>query len=231
MSQGLLKLIQSGATAEVADAVRADPALARWRDPQGVSALLWTIYTGQALVRDFLLAQLAAQQIPLDLFEAAALGDEARLGSILDGNPEAAQAFSGDGWTALHLAAAFGTPQAVGLLIERGARVNAVSRNPQHNHPLHAALALGRNPETVRRLLDHGADANAPQAGGFTPIFSAAASNRRDLAQMLLASGADPHPTSEFGKTPADFARERGHAEMAAWLQSQPGKARQSKTM
>jgi ankyrin repeat protein len=221
MSSPFLKLIQQGATAEVADQVQADPALAAWRDPQGVSALLWAVYCGQALVRDFLLARLAADGILLDIFEAAATGEEARLRSLLVGDSELAGSFSGDGWTALHLAAGFGTPAAVSTLLAAGARVDAVSRNPQQNQPLHAALALGKNAETVRLLLEHGAPVNAAQAGGFTPIFSPAIANRRDLVQLLLAHGADPHCKSDAGKTAADFARERGHGELASWLDTQ----------
>lgn len=223
MSSPFLKLIQTGATAEVADAVQADPALASSRDPQGVSMLIWAVYFNQSLVRDFLISRLAADGIALDIFEAAATGSEAELWALLEAEPDLAESFSGDGWTPLHLAAAFGSPQAVATLLAVGASVDEVSRNPQQNQPLHAALALGKNVDTVRLLLEHGAQANATQAGGFTPIFSAAIANRRDLAEILLAHGADPRHKNDQGKTPAEFARERGHAELADWLESLPG--------
>jgi uncharacterized protein len=222
MSSPFLKLIQTGATAEVADSVQADPGLAAWRDPQGASALLWAVYCGQVLVRDFLIARLAADGIALDIFEAAAVGDEARLAALLDAEPELIHSFSGDGWTPLHLAAGFGTPPGVAALIKAGAAIDTVSRNPQQNQPLHAALALGKNAETVELLLVRGAPVNSAQAGGFTPIFSAAIANRRDLVEMLLAHDADPHRKSDQNKTAADFARERGHAELADWLDSLP---------
>ncbi len=47
MSQSFLKLIQTGRTEEVTAALDADPGLAAARDPQGVSTLLWSVYTGQ----------------------------------------------------------------------------------------------------------------------------------------------------------------------------------------
>ena len=218
MSSPFLKLIQSGATAEVADQVQADPGLASSRDPQGVSVLVWSVYFGQPLIRDFFLARLAADGIALDVSESAAIGDLAQLRTLLAADPGLVNAFSGDGWTPLHLAAAFSTPEAVALLLAAGARVDAVSQNPQQNHPLHAALALGKNAETIRLLLAHGAAVNAAQAGGFTPLFSAAAANRRDLAELLLFHGADAAQRCDSGKTAADFARERGHAELAGWL-------------
>lgn len=222
MPTPFLKLIQTGATAEVASAVHDDPALAAWRDPQGVSALLWSVYCGQPLIRDFLLTVRKAQFLDLDIFEAAAVPDLAQLTALLQAAPANASAVSGDGWTALHLAAAFGSPEAVSALLAAGASVHVFSRNPQQNQPLHAALALGRNVQTIHLLIQHGADANATQAGGFTPLFSAATANRQDLAEILLANGANPHQKSDAGKTSADFARDRGHADLAAWLESQP---------
>jgi ankyrin repeat protein len=222
VNQNFLRLIRSGATAEIADAVHADPLLAVWRDVQGVSALMWSIYSGQTMVRDFLRASLSEQSIPLDIFEAAAIGDDARLADLVREHPEQTNEHSGDGWTPLHLAAAFGTPACVATLLRAGADTAAVSSNAQANQPLHAALALGRNSETIRLLLEHGANSNATQAGGFTPIFSAATANRRDLAEILIAHGGRAQHRCDAGKSPADFARERGHAELADWLEARP---------
>ncbi len=222
MNQAFLKLIQSGDTARIADAVESDPALVEYRDPLGVSALIWSIYTGQAMVRDFLRTKLLARGVPLDLFEAAAVGDGGRLQEIVRADSSATNSFSGDGWTALHLVAAFGTPSAAQVLIACGARVDAVSKNAQRNQPLHAALALGRNRETIELLLAHGADADAVQVGGYTPIFSAATANRKDLAELLIQHGANPHRKNDQGKTSADYARERGHTELGTWLDALP---------
>jgi uncharacterized protein len=225
MSQQFLKLIQRGATAEIADAVASDPSLLSWRDPQGVSALTWSIYSSQPLVRDYLLAEKSRIGQLLDIFEASAVGDALTLRQILNETPQAVhdlsgEGLSGDGWTPLHLAAAFGTPEAVRVLLENGAPVDAVSKNPQTNQPLHAALALGRNPETIRLLREAGANPNARQTGGFTPFFSAAAANRRDLCEILIAAGADSTIQNDFGQTAASFARERSHTELADWLES-----------
>jgi len=220
MTQQFLKFVQRGAAAEVAEAVAADPSLISSRDAQGISALLWSIYSGQTQVRDFLLAELARTRTALDIFESAAAGDLSSLQTALTLEPSQAEAFSPDGWTALHLAAAFGTPQAVELLLVHGAPIDAVSKNPQTNQPLHAALALGRNPETIRLLLEAGADPNARQTAGYTALFSAAAANRRDLAELLIAHGANSAIQNDFGQTAATFARERNHTELADWLDS-----------
>jgi ankyrin repeat protein len=190
------------------------------RDPQGVSAVMWSMYAGQPVVRDYLLAQMAAQGALLDVFEAAAVGDVLRLEDIVTADPSAAHALSGDGWTALHLAAAFGTPAASDMLLQHGAQIDEISQNPQRNQPLHAALSIGRNLETVRLLLAH--NPNATQVAGFTPLFSASAANRKDLAAILIEGGAHPQHRNDANKTAADFARERGYAELADWLEAQP---------
>lgn len=216
MSQYLLKLIQQGATAEIASTVEADPTLASWKDAQGVSALLWSMYLNQPLIRDFFLSQLA----DIDIFEAAAIGDTARLTGHLLADPSVANSFSADGWTPLHLAAAFAAPEAVQTLLNCGAKVDLVSKNPQRNLPLHACLALGKNAEIAELLLAHGTDPDVPQSGGFTPLIQAAVANRRDLVDLLLSYGASPKSTCDFEKTPAVYARERGHIQLADYLDS-----------
>jgi hypothetical protein len=222
MSQQFLKFIQRGATAEVADAVAADTALLSWRDANGVSALMWSIYSGQPLIRDFFLSEKTQTGDPLDFFEASAVGDVAQLEKTSGDIASLVVEHSGDGWTPLHLAAAFGSPEAVRWLLDHGAPVDVVSNNAQRNHPLHAALALGRNPDTIRMLLEAGADPNARQAGGYTAIFSAAAANRRDLAELLIVHGAHAAQHNDFGQTAAGYARERSHPELADWLDSLP---------
>lgn len=219
MSAPIFDMIRRGRSAELAGEVEAHPEAAGARDAQGVSALLWTVYTGQTEMRDFLRGRITE----LDIFEAAALGDASGIGALLNAEPSAVHSFSGDGWTPLHLAAAFGGPDATRILLERGADVHAVSRNPQQNQPLHAALALSGDLETIRLLLDAGAEVNATQAGGFAPLHSAASAGRREAAELLIARGAHPAQADHQGHPPSYFARQRGRAELAEWLERQTG--------
>jgi len=109
----------------------------------------------------------------------------------------------------------------VGALIFRGARVDAISQNAQQISHCMRRFALGKNPSTIELLVSMGgADVNATQAGGFTPIFSAAAANRIDLVEMLWSTVLIRVNTSDQGNTPADIAREHGHAEFGDWLDS-----------
>jgi hypothetical protein len=208
VSQRFLNLIRKGETAEVASAAEQDPSLLACRDAQGVSALLLAVYSRQPLIRDYLLAHLSA----IDLFEAAAVGDVARLETLLRESALRVYETGADGWGALHLAAAFGGPAAVSLLLEHGAHVHQVSRNPMRSQPLHACIALSQDVEIARLLLAQGADVNAIQAGGYTPLHQAAAAGLPELVRLLLDAGADPGKLCDQGKTPGDYARERGHA-------------------
>jgi uncharacterized protein len=207
VSQRFLNLIRSGETAEVAAAVEEDPSLVSCRDAQGVSAFSWSIYSRQPLVRDFLLSRLS----DLDIFECSALGDCDRLEKLLQQNAMLIHDSSPDGWAPLHLAAAFGGPQATALLLTHGAHLHRFSRNPMHNQPLHACIALSQNLETARLLIAQGANVNMEQAGGYTPLHQAAAAGLEELTRMLLEAGANPECRCHQGKTPADYARERRH--------------------
>jgi uncharacterized protein len=214
MSQHLLNLIRKGETAEIAAVIKETPELARWRDAQGVSALMWSVYTGQPVIRDFLRERVGE----LDIFEAAALGDCPRLQTIITADAMLARAVSGDGWPLLHLSAAFAGPEAVCLLLEHGAHVHQVSHNPLRNQALHACIALGNSVESVELLLEAGADVNATQAGGFAPLHQAAANGKKDVVLLLIEHGANRQACCDQGKTPASYARERGHIEVAKLL-------------
>ncbi len=207
MSQRFLNLIRNGQTAEVAAAAEEDPSLLTCRDAQGVSAFLWSIYHQQPLIRDYLLTHLPA----LDVFEASALGDCTRLEALLREDPMLVHSNAADGWAPLHLAAAFGGPPATALLLAHGAHVHRFSHNPMRNQALHACIALSRDPETVRTLIEQGADVNMAQAGGYTPLHQAAASGLVEVVKILLEAGAKPDMRCDQGKTPADYARERSH--------------------
>ena len=214
MSQQFLNLIRSGDTAKIAADVEANPALARFRDAQGTSALMWSVYTGQPVIRDFLRQHLDE----LDISEAACLGDCECMRKLIAGDAMLARAVSGDGWPPLHLSAAFGSPEAVTLLLEHGAHIHQVSHNPLRNQALHACIALGNSVEVARVLVEAGADVNATAAGGYTPLHLAASNGKRDVVTLLLQRGANREACCDQGKTAADYAREREHVEIVALL-------------
>ncbi|MBI3516655.1 MAG: ankyrin repeat domain-containing protein [Proteobacteria bacterium] len=185
------------------------------RDRDGVSLVLHCLYNGLKRNLDALLARDEA----LPLHEAAALGDDAAVAAALERSPAALHLLSPDGWTALHLAAFFGRPSTVTLLLARGADAALWSRAFEHNLPLHAACA-GRTEkaEVVRALIAATRDLDARQGGGWTPLMLASANGMAAAVQLLLAAGADWTLANDHGKTALDLAREHGHTAIAERL-------------
>ena len=153
-----------------------------------VGPILEALYKGE---RDRA-QELAAAGESLDGFEAAALGDASRLEELLGEDQELAGAWSPDGFTALHYAAFFGSPEAVRALVSAGADLEARSINQEfapEATPLHSAVAAGRM-DNAEALLEAGADPNARQHGGFTPLMEAEQRGDLDLAELLIRHGA-----------------------------------------
>jgi ankyrin repeat protein len=179
-----------------------------------LSDLLEALYRGEA---DHVVELLAAGR-ELDVFEAAAVGKTERLRRLLDEDSDLAAAWAEDGFTPLHLAAFFRRPDAARLLVERGAPVDVVARNPDIAvTPLQSAVTAGEE-ETAALLLARGADPNFKHGGGFTPLHAAAHHGSERLVELLLAHGADRELADDEGRTPAAYARAAGHEELAARL-------------
>lgn len=209
----LIEAINAGDAARVGAIITEEPALVAARDAAGVSALMLARYRFDRAVTDALLAA----DPELDVFEAAALGYMDRLRERLLDDPAAAEAFSSDGFTALHFAAFFGKAEAARMLLEHGAAVDKYTRNAFANQPLHAAAA-GRHIEVCRVLLAAGADVNATQHGGFTPLHEAAQHGDAEMTELFLSAGADPTATADDLKSPAQIASAAGHVDLASRL-------------
>jgi len=132
----------------------------------------------------------------LNVHEAAALGRPERLQTLLDEDPTRANAFGEDGFHPLGLACFFGHVDAARLLLDRGADVNALSRNEHiQTAAIHASAASEGKGELVRYelvelVLEHGADPNLPQGGGFRAIDAARQNGDERVEQLLLEHGA-----------------------------------------
>ncbi len=137
-------------------------------------------------------AELLAADPKLDVFEAAAFGRTDRLRELLDEDPSRANAFGGDGFHPLGLACFFGHLEAARLLLDRGAEVNTLSTNEHvQTAAIHAAAAAeGKDEATryelVKLALEHGADSNLEQGGGFRAIDAARQNGDARVEQLLL---------------------------------------------
>jgi hypothetical protein len=64
-------------------------------------------------------------------------------------------------------------------------------------------------------LIKNGAEVNARDKDGWTPLRVAAYNGRAEVVKLLLEGGADPTVRGNDGKSPLDVARERGQSEVA----------------
>jgi ankyrin repeat protein len=92
-----------------------------------------------------------------------------------------------DGETPLHLG---GGESVIRLLLEKGAKADAVSRQ-LGEQPLHAAARDG-NVVKIHLLLARGADPNATRQDRSTPLDTAVFFDRTEAVELLLARGAKP---------------------------------------
>ena len=81
--------------------------------------------------------------------------------------------------------------------------------------------------EAVKEYLDAGVDVNAKDIQfGATPLYLAAEFGRKEIAELLIAKGADVNAGDKRGRTPLDWAVGRSHVETAALLRKHGGKTK-----
>lgn len=207
--------IRAGDAARVESLLDGDPALIGETE-NGVTPLLLAVYHGKGDV-----ARILAARAPLSFAEACALGDADRAEALLAADPSLLHSRTPDGFPAFAVAIFFGQGALARRLIERGADVNLVATNAMRVAPVHAAAAA-RDYETMRMLLERGADPNARQQMDYTPLHDTAGRGDIELAKLLVQHGADPAVANEDGMTALDIALKNRHAEYAEWIQA-PG--------
>jgi ankyrin repeat protein len=169
-----------------------------------------------------------------ELFEAIQAGQAPRVRALLDQDSTLANARNVVDVSALAIAAYWGQPEIVDLLLARGAEMDVFtaaalgdveqvrafllkqpdlvsSYSPDGWTPLHLAAHFGQA-RVASLLLIYGAEVNARSRNGLanTALHAALAGRRHEVAALLLAHGADPRATQRGGWTPLHQAADHG---------------------
>ena len=94
----------------------------------------------------------------------------------------------------------------------------SVQREWRGDVPALVLAAHARREEEVRGLLDSGADVDAADGDGITPLMAAAMCGSLPLTRLLLSAGADCHLRNKWGMTAQAIAQWHGHEALSALL-------------
>lgn len=160
----------------------------------------WPVHLWAGLLLAFSLSSAPAQQPPSEpvanLFAAAWHGDVESVRRLLDEGAPANASYASA--RLLHLAAEQGHDKLVGLLLERGADVDAVDY--LGDTALGWAAANGYD-AVVQLLLAHHAVIDHEDVDGSTPLNSAIAYEHLATARLLIEAGADVKHTDLEGNS------------------------------
>ena len=144
---------------------------------------------------------LAAVESDDELYSAIRRNDLRQVKTLLD-QGAGANAAGPDGITPLMVAAEIGSVDAMQMVVDHGANVNA-----KNSYGSTALMWSVTDAKKVRLLLDHGADVNVAARSGRTALIVASFANpSSEVVRMLLAKGANVAVMDQRKVTPLNAA-------------------------
>jgi ankyrin repeat protein len=139
-----------------------------------------------------------------EIHSAIKKNDIKKVTEILDKDPSAVNAREKmAGSTPVHIAAICGYREITLLLISRGADIN-IRDASWGVTPLHWA----KNPEVATVLLSAGANIEAKDKFGGTPLFAAVSNGNIEMVRFLLSKGSNINAKTSYNMTPLQKALE-----------------------
>jgi ankyrin repeat protein len=153
------------------------------------------------------------------LCEAAELDDIELLKQLLNTGGVDVNATNENGVTALHIYAQKNNPEAIQLLVDKGADINMVRHDPYdpvyHTTPLNIAARCGDQAVVNQFLKTPGINVNFKDSKGKTPLHSLLGTpgNKTtvETIRQLIAKGADVNATNNTGDTPLHYVASQLH--------------------
>ena len=116
----------------------------------------------------------------------------------------------------LHIAAETGDMELCSLLLEE---LVVADKNPidiRQWTPLHSAASMGQI-SVLRFFIEHSLDVNMRTKNGYTVLHLATINGHFEICEILINIVDQKNPKDHSGKTPIDFALDRGHVKIF-WL-------------
>ena len=151
-------------------------------------------------------------QKAIDEFVIAGHGDLEKVKALLERHPVLVQTRARWDETALEAAAHTAQREIAEFLLSQGASLDICT-----------AAMLGMKDRVAAFLQADPALAHATGAHGIPVLFYPAISGQREVAELLVARGANPNARDHRGKTPLQLAVEAGRTEMADLLRQRGG--------
>lgn len=142
----------------------------------------------------------------IDEFVGASHGDLDRVKELLTEHPALLHGRARWQETPLGAAAHVGQEEVAGFLLARGSPLDVCT-----------AAMLGQRDDVAAFLASDPAQANASGAHGLSVLYHASVRGRREIAEMLVARGADVN-AGDGGNTALHGAATFGRLEMVEWL-------------
>ena len=190
-------------------------------DRSGCTPLLLASRERHCEVVQLLLDRVAKVDVPDDhgrtaLCYVSKLGDDAMARILLNAGASPNAVDDEDGWAPIHHAASRGNFETLNLLVAEGADINLFTRNHRRS-VLHLA-AQSESENTVKILLDAGANIEATDEYGITALHLAARSDSKETVLILLDRGAKVDATDYSDFTALHAATESARVDIMKTL-------------
>ena len=139
-----------------------------------------------------------------DIYDACRKGNLELIKQLSKVNPDTINTPNKSGYTPLIIAGYRNQLEAVKVLLDLGANVNAVSEDGT----VLTAACYKSNTALVKILLEEHADVNVKNNAGTTPLMFAIMAENEEIVKLLIENKADTQTMDNSRKSTVDFAKD-----------------------